>query len=161
MDMQSLQRRVETLEGRLRTIARELEIAGGYQYEAGVALEQAEKALEVGEASFLLTNPPPVTNPQTGKASNAEFRKRHSLMAMHTDVGLQRLKADVAAAEALLEGRKRATKLLEDEFSALRNLVRLADGQMILAASGSRIRPAAVIDMALDGIGSQREEPPF
>ena len=133
----------ERIKQRLRALPQELCAARAEEYRARREVDELENNLALVKLAVLSGE----NAPKGGSASEREGR---GLFILHANEQWMRAKKMVTNAEDAYFSKKILVRLLEDEFSSLRNLSRLAGAQMMLIASGVQYDTVPVVDRMLD-----------
>lgn len=148
---------IDDLRQRLEEMPQKLYDARLTEWKMSCAFEEAKHDLEVAEAAFLALHPP--------AGSNADTRKRNALLGLNENNHVMRLRDLLADRGEDYAGSKHYVQFHLDEFSVLRNQVRLLVGQLVLQASGqTRLDPDildVMADRELERTGGDSPEVPF
>lgn len=132
---------------RLIALPVELRAASAEEWNAKCAVRDAQEEYDLEYAAFT------ASLALTG-GSEKERAQRAALEAAQSP-NIQLGRASVQHAEESYEVKRQARQMLENEFSALRNLVRLISAQIMLMAAGVDEESIPVLDQLLDKMMAQ------
>lgn len=133
---------MEHIQARLASLPAELLSARSEEYYAKRDLLQAQNALVLVGGAVLDANPP--------EGRSKEEREKEARVILNDSEQWRRVQEVVDKMDEAAVMKKLFVLQLQDEFSSLRNLVRLLTAQMMMLAAGVPLDAVPVVDRGLD-----------